>query len=143
MATREVRHREQQIAELLLPLPPRRRLRDLAQLIGNVGQQVLIATPEEALARRPARQTLRPLQRRQRLGYPVQGGRIGCRLGCPFCRLDLVPVRRDLLRRLRLHIAEDMRMSTHQLRPDPLAHVVQIEVAVLLRDLGMQHDLHE
>ena len=58
--------------------------------------------------------------------------------------LDLVPVREHLARRRRrVGVAEDVRMAADDLRADRRDDVVDGELAVVGRDLGVKHDLEK
>ena len=61
----------------------------------------------------------------------------------PFTRLNRLPVPLHVTRRRHTRFAEDVWMTPNDLAHEPILHIGQIEVAALLRNLGVQHHLQE
>ena len=59
-----------------------------------------------------------------------------------FRRFDFFPLGYYLLRRFQTSRAEHVRMTAHQLLVDVTRHVIEVEMALFLRDTGVEHHLN-
>ena len=144
---REIDQHEHQIADLLLDM--RRiarcdRIGHLARFLLDLGENRVNVVPVEPDGACGFLQFQRARQRRPTgLDLRQNGGGKGASLQALFLRLDLAPQGADLVRRQIARIPEHMGMAPDQLGGDGLHHAAEIERALFLRHLRMEHDLQQ
>ena len=110
----------------------------LVEFFSYLGDGAIVIGPIEADRCRPALQFQRPDECRQRRRDAVQHR--GPPLLLPLQRL---PIGQDVIGGLGLHVAEDVRVPSHQLAADRLGHLLDAEYAGFGGESGVEHHLQQ
>jgi len=139
-----VREREQEIAHLLLHLgaaAAAERDSQLLELLADFLEDAVGLVPVKTDTRGLGRDAQGLEKRGQSAGYRSEHR--GIALIAALLDLDLLPLLQHLGRRRQASLAEDVRVPPHDLVADGAHHGLKIEVACLLRDSGLEHDLEQ
>ena len=111
---------------------------ELAELLADLRERPVEVGPVEAGGDGAALQLPGLQERRQRRGHVVEDPLAALLLG-----LDLLPARANPARRLRLGLAEDVRVAADELGVHPARDRLEIAFSLLLEQEGEEIDLEE